>query len=322
MAMRDLYEVLGVSRTASKDDIKKAYRTLARKLHPDKNPGNKKAEDQFKEVAYANEVLSDDKKRTLYDQFGEAGLKEGFNADAYRAWQQAGARGGGGRQVDWSTFEDMFGGARGQAGGQYVDIGDLFGDLGSMFGGGRARGGRQGRNAPKGTDLTATITVPLRDAVLGAEREIGVHQGAKTKELKVKIPAGVADGAVMRLAGQGANGGDLLLTVNVQTHPWIERKGADLYADLPISLSEAWFGAKVELPTFHGNLSLKIPPLTQSGAKLRLRAKGVHKRDGSSGDLIVRVLVQIPKEAQEGVTPLMEKIKTLDVADPRKDLIL
>ena len=325
MAERDLYGLLGVSRTASADDIKKAYRKLARELHPDRNPDDKKAEDRFKEVSFANDVLSDPDKRKLYDEFGEIGLKEGFNPEAYRqyrAWPQQGGRGApGGGAVD---FQELLrrAAARQQHGSQGSSqtfsgsLEDMLGggleDLLGGLGGGRRRG--VGRAAARGSDIESHIRIGFVDALRGGEHELAFDApgGGGHRSMKVRIPAGVPDGGKLRLRGQGMPGargaaaGDMVLTIQVEPHPCFRREGDDLHVELPLTVGEAFKGAKVRVPTLDGEVTVRVPPRSQGGARLRLRNKGVAKRDGSHGDLIVELAVRLP----EGDSPNVEKLVT------------
>ena len=319
MPDRDLYDILGVPRTASADEIKKAYRRLAKKYHPDVNPGDKRAEEKFKEITAAADVLNDQKKRAFYDEFGADSLRSGFDAkkaDAYRQWKRQGAPRGG-MPFDFGDFQEVNVGDFGT-----FDFGSIFEDL---FGGqapqGRARRGAVPRH---GAHAEAEIEVELRDAVLGAERDVKV--GGKT--LRVKIPKGVTDGSSVRLSGQGAPGahggkaGDLYLRVKLSEHPWIRREGKDLYLDLPLTVPEAVLGGEVTLPTFEGPVRLRIAPGTQSGKKLRLRGKGMPDlRGGVRGDLYARVAIVLPErtaDLEKAVKPLEE----LYNGDPRAEISL
>lgn len=325
----DLYAILGVKRDAEADTLKKAYRKLAKDLHPDKNPGNAKAESRFKSVNHAFEVLSDPKKRVLYDEFGEEGLRDGFDAERVRAYKQwGGARGGGGGGFGgvpngdggWGqsvNLEDLFGGAArgGAAGG-----GDVFGDL---FG--RARGGRQ-RGAMKGADHESEVTIDLASAVRGTTMDLRL-QGA-ANPVTVRIPAGATQGSRVRIAGQGAaspNGGpsgDLILLIHVEHHPFFRLEDDDLHLDLPITIAEAYFGAKVKVPTIDGSVQLKVPERTQSGSRLRLRGKGVTKKGKPAGDLYVHFQVRVPTDASPDLNELMEKLGEFQKDDPRADVKL
>jgi curved DNA-binding protein len=317
----DLYAVLGVSKTADAESIKKAYRKLATQLHPDKNPGNPKAEDRFKKVNHAYDVLGDDKKRKLYDEFGEEGLREGFDPDrvrAYRQWSAQQGRGGGfsttygagGQTVD---LEDLFGGNVGGAAG----IGDLFGDF--------VQRGRRPRGPQKGPDLESEITIDFASAVRGATLELH-PQGQLGSPVTVRIPAGADEGSRVRIAGQGgpspSNGprGDLVLTIHVTPHPHYRRDGDDLHLDLPVTIAEAYHGAKVKVPTVDGSVSLKVPAHTQSGSVVRLKGKGVAKKGRAAGDLYVHFLIQIPTEGGKELGQLVDSIARLQQGDPRADI--
>jgi len=318
---RDLYDVLGASRGASTDEIRKSYRKLAKKYHPDMNPGDKKAEEKFKEITAAHEVLSDEKKRKLYDEFGPDALRTGFDekaADQYRQWRQHGGRSGQEVPFDLGDFSTVNVGGMGD-----YDFGSIFGDL---FGGG---GGRRGRRrgppaATPGSDAEAELLVDLRDAVLGAERDLRIDD----KTLRVKIPPGVSDGSRIRLAGQGGDGtngapsGDLYLVVRLREHPSVRREGRDLYLDLPLTVPEAATGAEVVIPTFEGQVQLKIPTGTQSGRQLRLRGRGLPDlKGGPRGDLYAVAKIVLPEESdalREAVKPLQDLYKT----DPRAGISL
>jgi curved DNA-binding protein len=299
---QDFYKELGVGRTASADEIKKAYRKLASELHPDKRPGDKKSEARFKAVNRAHQTLSDPEKRKVYDEFGEDGLREGFDVGAARAYREA-ARGGRARGAPGGV-EDMFGG---QAGG----FGDLFGDL---FGGGR---GRRRGGAMKGSDVAAEVTVDLASAIRGAELRLRLQDGGD--EVTVRVPAGAGDGDRVRIAGHGAPGmmggppGDLVLTIRVAPHPHFERIGLDLYLDLPITPAEAYRGAKVRVPTHDGYVTLTVPTHAQSGQVARLKSKGV-KRAGKQGDFFVRFLIKLPEAESSEVE---EAIDVLEGAVPQ-----
>jgi curved DNA-binding protein len=329
--MKDPYSVLGVSKTASAVEIKKAYRKLAKKLHPDVNPGDKKSEEKFKEVSSAFEVLGDPKKRALFDEFGEVSTRQGFDEQKAREWQRqteaAGGFGGGGAG-GFSGFE----GFRGRSGGfDPEDLSSMFGDI---FG--RRQSARTRRSAMEplpGDDVEAAIEVDLRDAVLGAEREIVfTRPGGEPARLKVKIPPGVETGSRVRLPGQGAPGerggepGDLYLRITVREHPTVRVQGRDLLLDLPITSLEALAGAEVTAPTFEGPVKLKIPPGSQSGRKLRLRGRGLPALKGGAtgaprGDLYVVLQIVLPPdspEARKAATVLQGLYKS----DVRKDVVL
>jgi curved DNA-binding protein len=320
MADKDYYELLGVARGSDADAIKKAYRTLALKYHPDRNPGDKKAEETFKAINSAYDVLSDPKKRSLYDEFGEVALREGFNADQFRQYQSAGGAGGA------VNFEDLFGGAGGaRGGGPGADYGSLFEQF---FGGGAARAGAGGGRRPqrprapaKGHDLEGEISIDLPTAVRGGDVGLNVSGTSIT----VKIPAGTRDGHKLRLSGKGVPApgglpGDLILTVKVLEHAAFWMLGDDLHMRVPVSFVEAWRGAKVKVPTPQGEITVRVPPNTNSGARLRLRGKGVPGDDHREPtDLIAHIEVVLPPADSK----LDEVIAALEVAyrtDPRGEL--
>lgn len=317
MPQRDLYEILGVPRSASQEEIKKAYRRLAKRHHPDVNPGNKAAEEKFKEVTAAFDVLSDEQRRKLYDEFGADALRTGFDekrAEEVRRWRRHGAPAGG-APFDFGDFRTVNVGEYGA-----FDFGSIFGDL---FGGARPRARRAAIPTPGG-DIEAEIAVTLRDAVLGAERDIRVDG----RTLRVRIPAGVSDGSQIRLAGQGGPGahggppGDLFLRVKVREHPHVRREGKDLAVDLPVTIPEAVNGAEVRLPTFEGPVSLRVPKSAQSGMRLRLRGKGVPDlRGGPRGDLYAVVQVVLPAES-DALRSAARALEALYEGDPRAGISL
>jgi molecular chaperone DnaJ len=378
----DLYQLLGVSRSASADELKKAYRKLAKKYHPDVNPGSKQAEEKFKQVSAAFDVLSDPKKRALYDEFGEDAARLGFDekkAEAFRQYRQAGASGGGAPG----------GGVGFDFGAEGVDLGDLFGDL---FG--RARGGGRttARRGPgRGEDLTTHLRVSLKDAVTGTERSLSITRPARcsscegtgergkvsicptckgtgrlkqgrgplsfagacptcggsgraaapcpacggnglqeeTKRVTVKIPPGVHTGSQVRLAGQGAAGplggppGDLFIEIEVDEHPLLRREGDDLTLDVPITVPEAMFGAKIQVPTFGGDVTVTVPEGSQSGRKLRLRGQGVPSLKGNGrGDLYLNLRVVLPEKPSSEVRAAAEKLGQAYPKDVRAEVVL
>ncbi|HET6439158.1 MAG TPA: DnaJ C-terminal domain-containing protein [Anaeromyxobacter sp.] len=316
MAERDLYEILGVPRKASAEELKRAYRKLAKKYHPDVNPGNKAAEEKFKEVTAAFEVLSDEKRRRLYDEFGPDALRSGFDekrAEEYRRWKREGAPPGG-MPFDFGDYSQVHVGDFGT-----FDFGTIFGDL---FGGARphARGA-----APRaGANAEAEIEVDLRDAVLGAERDVRLDG----RTYRLKIPVGVSDGSQIRLAGQGGPGshggraGDLFLTVRLRQHPQLRREGKDLYLDLPLTVPEAVSGTEVELPTFEGPVRLRVPAGAQAGMKLRLRGKGMPElQGGSRGDLYAVVQLVLP-EPSDALRKAVKPLEPLYKGDPRRGISL
>jgi DnaJ-class molecular chaperone len=289
----DLYRTLGVTRDATPDAIRKAYRKLARKHHPDVNPGDQQAEETFKKVSAAYEVLSDDKKRAAYDEFGEASLAGGFDADKareYERWQATRQRR---RDFDEGPIE--------------FDFSELFG---------RARG------PARGADLHAVVEMDLRQAIEGSE--IGADiPGQGT--VRVRIPPGADTGDVVRVPGKGAPGarggppGDLVIETVVRPHQWLRRDGLDLVMRLPVDLDEAYSGASIDLPTFEGTVVLKVPPRSQNGAKLRLRGKGVRRKD-QRGDLIVELDVRMPDRPDEALAAALAAGKRAYGTPVRKEL--
>jgi len=317
---RDLYEILGVPRGASADEVKKAYRRLAKQNHPDVNPGNKPAEERFKEASAAFEVLSDPEKRKLYDEFGADSLRSGFDAgraEEVRRWRKQGAPPGS-QPFDFGDFSKV--NVEGYGPFDFGSIFDtIFGEQVHGRGGGRGR-----RAALPGDDLEAELALDLRDVVVGSERDVRV--GGKT--LRVTIKAGTVEGARIRLAGQGAPGrhggppGDLLLRVKVRPHPLIRVEGKDLYLDLPLTVPEAALGAEVDLPTFEGKVRFTIPPATSSGKQFRLRGKGLPDlRGGARGDLYAVARLVLP-EAGDKLAKAVRALEPLYKGDPRADISL
>jgi curved DNA-binding protein len=293
-----LYEVLGVPKDAKPDVIRRAYRKLARKHHPDINPGDKKSEERFKKIATAYEVLSDDKRRAAYDEFGEESLQGGFDPDKareYAKWQRA----------------------RSQQRGSRFDGGPVEFDLSELFGAAR-RGPRRGQ------DLHAAVQMNLREAIQGAEVSLDVpDQGA----VRVRIPPGADSGSTIRLPGKGAPGGgggapgDLVIEIEVLPHPHLRREGLDLFLSLPVTLDEAYGGASIDVPTFDGAVVLKIPPRSQNHAKLRLRGKGVARKD-TRGDLIIELDVRMPDKADAALAEALRAGRAAYSAPVREELKL
>ena len=311
---KDLYAVLGVPKTADEEAIKKAFRKLAMKFHPDKNPG-KGAEARFKEVNQAQEVLGDPAKRALYDEFGEESLSQNFDADRARMVRQYGGRGGHPGGGGGGDVQDIFGG--GVPGGG--DFGDIFGDLFNRGGGG---GGGRGQRAPRpsrGQDIEAEVTIEFASAVKGATLDLTLGSGPP---VQVRIPAGANEGSRLKIPGQGSPGGfggppgDLRITVHVNPHPLFKREEDDLHLDLPITLAEAYRGEKVKIPTPDGEVTLKVPPRTQSGTMTRLRGKGVVRKGKDAGDLYVRFIVYVPTEDDPEVAKAIDLLAD-KVPDPR-----
>lgn len=275
-----LYDMLGVAKTATSDEIRKKYRKLARKHHPDVNPGDAAAETAFKKIAGAYEVLSDDKKRAAYDEFGDDSMKGGFDPDKAREYSR------------WQNTR--------QQRNAYSNQGPIDFDFAEMF-------GRQTRGPMRGGDLHASVEIDLRQAIEGTELAADLP-GHGT--VRVRIPKGAATGSLLRVPGKGSPGrnggpaGDLVIETVLRPHPHLRREGLDLHLELPVTVSEAYNGASVDVPTFDGPVVLKIPPRTQQGAKLRLRGKGVPRKD-ERGDMIVALDVRMPDKQDDAVAEAM-----------------
>ena len=330
MADRDFYKILGVSRDASPEEIKKAYRKLAKELHPDRNPDNEDAEERFKEVSGAYDVLSDEEKKKLYDEFGEIGLREGFDPEAYHAATQGvGGIGGGGfggfGGAGGVDFSEIFGGA--VRGGGDPRSGQFRVNLEDLFGG--AATGAYVRAPRPGADLESEVTVDFRDSVLGCTKELSLRSSdGSERTLKVRIPSGVKNDGKIRLRGQGGQGlnggpaGDLVLKVKVRKHPFFSMRGRQLHVRVPVTPLEAYAGAKVSVPTPGGNVTLAIPPGSQSGAKLRIRGKGIEVKGKPRGDLIAHLEVRLPQGRSEEVETALEAVEEAFEVDPRAELNL
>ena len=327
MEYKDYYAVLGVPKTALPAEIKKAYRRLARELHPDRNPGNADAERRFKEANEANAVLSDPEQRRRYDELGAN----------WQAYDSAGFPDG---ATDWAGFGGVPGGMRWET--RQVNAEDLggFSDFFRAFFGGGAAPAGGGRGAPgqfeqvfdfgnpggaapravsRPSEAHATAEVTLAEVARGAERRVAVDG----RRLQVAIPAGVADGAKIRLRGAlkaAGGGGDVVITVRVLPDARFERRGADLVTNLPLTLAEALLGAEVPVPTPTGSVKLRVRPNTQNGQEIHVAGRGLPKRGGSGrGDLVVRVKVLLPTLDDEARTELAEVLGKHPQADPRRE---
>ena len=296
MKNKDPYDILGVDRQATPAEIKRAYRRLAKEHHPDRNPNNEQAEQRFKEVQAAYEVLGDAERRAQYDQFGAGGPTPEF-----RGWSGTGN----------SPFGDV-----------PFDFGSS-GDLSSIFeqffsrgaaGGSRRRTSRRSR--PRGPNIEHRVTLSFEEAARGAEREVVLTTGnAKHGEerIRFRVPAGVTPGQKIRVRNQGQEGpggrGDLMIQCDVQPHAYFRRDGLDVYVDLRLTFAEAVFGTQVEIPTLDGPMMVKVPPGTSGGTKLRLGGRGIREaRDGRTGDLFAVVRVQVPRGLSDRGRELLQEL--------------
>ncbi len=336
MTRQDLYAILGVGRDASAEEIKKTYRRLAQKYHPDRNPENKKAEERFKEISVAHDILSDPEKRQLYDEFGMEALQSGFDPSRARAYRRAAAGPGA-----YSTGDVGAGWSQGNR--SFSDI------LNEMFSG----LGRQARGVP-GSDLEYPLQIDLLDALRGQSVDMTVerpapcpacngtgrsgsrrcdrcHGTAAIRErvrLTVKVPPGVDTGSRVRVAGKGEPGqyggppGDLYLIITVKPHPFLERRGRDLYLEVPITVGEAMRGATITVPRLSGKVNVKVPPRSQSGQLLRLKGQGVSDpKTHARGDFFVRLMVHVPTDG-DGIEPAIDALEETYRVNPRHNLHL
>ncbi len=327
---QDYYEILGVSRDADEKEVKRAFRRLARRYHPDVNPGDGEAERKFKAVSEAYEVLRDPKKRQQYDMFGHLGDQ----------WRQAAASGPGG--FTWGTDGGVPFDVGGFSGSLNDVLEDLLGGRGSPFKRARPR---------RGQDVRVEIDLTLKDAYHGITREIvvpipqpcstcrgdgvvgrgavcsscgGRGQKTQTRRLEVKIPAGVRTGSKIRLTGQGAAGpsgerGDLYLIPRIGPHPFFRRRGDNLYCNVPVTYAEAALGAEIEVPTINGRVTMKLPAGTSSGQRLRLGGRGMPKK-GGRGDLYVTIRVVVPRNLSDEEKELIRRLGVVRKEDPRANL--
>jgi len=314
----DYYETLGVGRTATADEIQKAYRSLARKYHPDRNPDDASAKKKFQEVQAAFDVLNDAEKRKLYDQYGSN----------YEAFAGGGPTGGGPGKWTYSTgpqtypfdLNDLFGeGVEGGAGA------GGFADLFKQFG--RGASARRRPQAHRGADLKHELTVPFATAVLGGQAALSIqrHDG-KLETIHLKIPVGIDDGKRIRLRGQGEPGtaggasGDILVTVRVSPHPFFRRTGKRLDVRVPVTLAEAVRGAKIDVPTPQGTIALSIPPGTSSGKRLRIKGHGVRPPNQTPGDLFAEIQIALPEGLTDEERQQLAEISSRHPQNPRTEL--
>ncbi len=318
----DLYQVLGVSRDASKPDIQKAYRKLARKYHPDMNLENEDAKEKFKRVQEAYDVLSDDEKRSAYDRYG---------SDFEKIRSGGFQPGAGGDSFEGLDLESIFGGAnqRGGSGfeGGFSDFFEAMMGGGVRGGGARGGGARRPQQPTRGTNVRHELEIPFRTAVLGGKTEFYLNRGATNEKLSVNIPAGVQTGAKVRLRDKGHSSttggppGDLILILKVSEHPAYRRNGNNLEIKLPVSIGEAALGAKIDVPTPSGTVTLSIPPGTSSGRKLRLKGQGVKPASGNAGDILVEIQIRLPSTIDDSSKQLIEQFEQANPLQLRDDLM-
>lgn len=331
--MKDYYQVLGVARGASNDEIRKSYRRLARQYHPDMNKGDKRAEEKFKEISEAYSVLSDAEKRKQYDMFG--GAPFGAGGGTGRAGGQGGAGGFRWEQDPSGGFKFYRSAGGGESGGGFEapfgDLGDVFAELFNMGGVKRGRqrwdeaGGRK-QEARKGQDTYTDLEIDFLEAIHGTETRFDIRRGNRSEHIKVKIPAGVDNGSKVRIAGKGHPGtgggeeGDLYINIKVKPHPIFWREGADIYTELPISIYEAVLGAEVTVPTLDGHAKMKVPEGTPSGQKFRLKGKGapILGKKGA-GDQFVIVQIVPPKKLAEKFRQAIFEMAQKEPYNPREE---
>lgn len=313
---QDLYETLGVARDADLDTIRKSYRKLARQYHPDLNPDDTAAEEHFKEVSQAFEVLSDETRRRNYDEFGEVSLESGFDAEKMREAREAFGARFGYRSEPQGPGDDF----------HFSGIDDL---LGRMF---SREGAAGGGMRLAGADLEASLELEFLEAVRGGEKRLtlgrpGPDGRPVAETVNVRIPPGVDESGRLRIPGKGSPGvgggpaGDLWVSLRIRPHPVFRRDGRNLTLELPVSVREAVLGAQVEVPTLDGRATLTIPPGTDGGTRLRLRGKGVPaKRDGTPGDLIVRIQIRVPRDLDEASSSAIDALERFDDPAIRKEL--
>jgi curved DNA-binding protein len=321
MPGKDYYKILGVSKSASTEEIKKAYRKLAMQYHPDRNAGDKAAEAKFKEISEAYAVLSDAEKRKQYDMFGSEGFQQRYSQeDIFSSFDFSdifkefgfGSFGGRKRGRGSGIFDHIFSGAS-QGGTRYQTKGQPFSSFFSGY-------GDQARSL-KGQDLVYELPLRLEDIVETHEKSISYNVGGVNHQVKVKVPAGIAHGKRLRLAGKGQPGpgggppGDLYIKVKLLNHPIFQREGDDLYIRREIKFSEAALGTQIEVPTIEGKrLNLRIPAGTQSGSKMRLRGHGLPRMSsGGRGDAYVKIEVSVPKKLDRKQRTLLEELRDLDL---------
>lgn len=309
--MPDPYQILGVSKSATAAEIKSAYRKLAKKLHPDVNPGRKDIEQKFKEVTAAYDLLSDEGKRARFDrgEIDAQGNERGFagaGADPF-----AGAR-------NWGSYTRSGAGADPFSGGFSAE--DIFAEfMGAARGG---RGSKRSAGPQRGADVTYALNVPFTEASLGTKRRVTLESG---KTIDVTIPPGTNENDKLRLRAQGQMGtngeaGDAIIEIHLEPHPYFVRKDNDILLEVPISLPESVLGASIKVPTLDGHVSLKVPPGANTGTTLRLKGKGIPTSKTTSGDMFAKLKIMLPDNIPEDLTEMIEKWAKKNAYDPRKKL--
>ena len=302
---QDPYQELGVSRTASADEVRGAFRKLAKQLHPDKNPGDKKSEERFKRVSAAFDLLGDEDKRKKYDR----GEIDADGHDVMRGYSGGGFGAG-------SPFQN---GHQGSASFEGVDLNDILGEVFGNRAGASGRGGFGGFER-RGSDVRAKLTIDLEDAIQGGKKRISFSDG---RMIDVNIPKGASDGQVLRLKGQGTQGrggpGDALIEISIRPHPIFRREGDSLVMDLPVSVPDAVLGGKVEAPTPDGLVTLTLPKRSNSGSALRLKGRGLpDPKTGKRGDLLARLLIMLPEEPDPELDQFAEAWRLKRPYKPRR----
>jgi len=317
MAKHDFYQILGVNRGANQEEVRKAHRKLVRQYHPDANRDNPEAGEKFREVQEAYDVLSDADKRKQYDELGHVAFNRGEapnEADPSEAYRRAAGRGRPWKAGPSVTVEDFdFGGQGG------------FGDAFDQFFGGRGRRQRVDPQKHRGADIEHAVTISFEQAARGCTVPLQLNREGRIETIDLKIPSGVKEGSRVRLRGKGQPGmgsgssGDLYITTRVVDHPYYRRDDLDVYMDLPISIYEAIMGAKVDVPTLDGKVTLTVPPGTSSGAKLRIKQRGI-RRGSEQGDQFVVMRVIVPRNVEKDDKALLEELAAKYPVDARQDV--
>ena len=303
--VRNYYEILGVSKNAPSEEIKKAYRTLARRYHPDRNPGNKAAEDKFKDINEAYEVLSDMSKRSQYDRFSKVWSKRGFG-------------GRNGKSTSVNDFDSFVRNERSNVSNTATAERYRSRVSDDNFRPGTTKRERVVNPRPNRRDIEAKLTLPLLKAYQGGKERIRLEDG---RSLEVDMPPAMIDGQRIRLKGQGLGGGDLYLKITVARHPFFRIQGSDIYCQIPVTPSEAALGGLVEVPTIDGLVKMTVPAGVKSGQRLRLANKGYPDSQGDRADQLVEIQIVVPKELSQKEKELYEKLKQVETFNPRQNLV-